>query len=61
MREIRSIPEVRRLAEDRAAEISNGELTLDQLGPTDREGCWLEAEAEAINIAERQMSDREAL
>jgi hypothetical protein len=56
MSEIRTIPQVRRLAEERAEEISNGTLTLEQLGPTDREGCWLAAEDEAISIAERQMA-----
>ncbi len=61
MNVMRTIPQVRRLAEERAEEISNGQLTLDQLGPTDREGCWLEAEAEAISIAEHQMAAREAL
>ncbi len=61
MNDIRTIPQVRRLAEDRAAEISNGLLTLDQLGTFDREECWLEAESEAISIAEHQMAEREAL
>lgn len=58
---MRTIPQVRRLAEERAAEISNGTLTLDQLGTIDREGCWLAAEDEAISIAERQMAEKEAL
>ena len=58
---MRTIPQVRRLAEERAEEISNGTLTLDELGPTDQEGCWLAAESEAISIAEDQMAAREAL
>ncbi len=61
MNEIRTIPQVRRLAEERAVEISNGMLTLEQLGAFDREACWLAAEDEAVSIAEHQMAAREAL
>ena len=53
--EMRSIPQVRATGfEERAEEISNGTLTLDQLGSFDREGCWLAAEDEAISMAERR-------
>ena len=55
--EIRTIPEVRRLAEIRAEEISNGTLRLNQLTPTDQEACWTAAEAEAISRAERYMAE----
>jgi len=53
--ETKRIPEVRRLAEIRAEEISNGTCTIDQLGEFDRESCWLAAESEAISQAEKSM------
>jgi hypothetical protein len=57
--EIRTIPEVRRLAEVRADEMSNGEKRLEDLGALDREACWLAAEAEAITRAERYYASLE--
>ncbi len=51
--------EIKKLAEERASEISNGTLTLDQLGAFDREGCLLAAEDEYIYIVERQRQQDE--
>jgi hypothetical protein len=58
---MRTIPQVRRFAEELAEEIGNGALALDELGSADRERCWLAAESKAIGIAEDQMAAREAL
>lgn len=53
--------EIRKLAEIRAAEISNGLLTLSQLGTTDQEACWLSAEDDYIFRANQQAErDQEA-
>ena len=42
----------------RAAECSNGTLTLDQLGPADKEACLLAAEDEYIFL-EGQKAERD--
>ena len=55
--EMRSIPQVRRLAEERAEEISNGTLRLDQLWTTSTaKAARPAAEDEAVSMAERQMA-----
>ncbi len=51
--------QIKALAETRAREISNGLLTLAQLGATDQEGCWLAAEDEYISAVERQRKQEE--